>query len=105
MRLLPPKTRRFEHSDPRWRRRATLEYDHFLVESDTKDSDDMQRSRFNEEQIVAVLKEQEGEISTAEACRRDGISSATFYKWKSKFGRLEVFEARRLRSLKEETPG
>ena len=62
----------------------------------------MKRSRFNEEQIIAILKEQEGGMPTAEVCRRHGISSATFYKWKSKFGGLEVSEARRLRSLGEE---
>jgi putative transposase len=48
------------------------------------------------------LKEQEGGMPTAEVCRRHGISSATFYKWKSKFGGLDVSEARRLRSLEEE---
>ena len=62
----------------------------------------MKRSRFNEEQIIAVLKEQEAGMATAEVCRRHGISSATFYKWKSKFGGLDVSEARRLRSLEEE---
>ena len=62
----------------------------------------MKRSRFNEEQIIAILKEQEGGMPTAEVCRRYGISSATFYKWKSKFGGLEVSEARRLRTLEEE---
>ena len=50
----------------------------------------MKRSRFNEEQIIAVLKEQEAGMPTAEVCRRHGISSATFYKWKSMFGGLEV---------------
>ena len=48
----------------------------------------MKRSRFNEEQIIAILKEQEAGMATAEVCRRHGISSATFYKWKSKFGGL-----------------
>ena len=62
----------------------------------------MKRSRFNEEQIIAILKEQEAGMPTAEVCRRHGISSATFYKWKSKFGGLDVSEARRLRSLEEE---
>lgn len=46
----------------------------------------MKRSRFNEEQIIGILKEQEAEMATAEVCRRHGISSATFYKWTSKFG-------------------
>ena len=62
----------------------------------------MKLSRFSEEQIIAVLKEQEAGMPTAEVCRRHGISSATFYKWKSKFGGLDVSEARRLRSLEEE---
>jgi putative transposase len=61
----------------------------------------MKRSRFNEEQIIAILKEQEAGMATAEVCRHHGISSATFYKWKSKFGGLDVSEARRLRSLEE----
>jgi putative transposase len=60
----------------------------------------MKRSRFNEEQIIAILKEQEAGMATAEVCRRHVISSATFYKWK--FGGLEVSEARWLRSLEEE---
>jgi putative transposase len=50
----------------------------------------MKRSRFSEEQIIAVLKEQEAGMPTAEVCRRHGISSATFCKWKSMFGGLEV---------------
>lgn len=62
----------------------------------------MKRSRFNEEQIIAILKEQEAGMATAEVCRRHGISSATFYKWKAKFGGLDVSEARRLRSFEEE---
>lgn len=62
----------------------------------------MKRSRFSEEQIIAILKEQEAGMVTADVCRRHGISSATFYKWKSKYGGLEVSEARRLRALEEE---
>ena len=62
----------------------------------------MKRSRFSEEQIIAVLKEQEAGIPTAEVCRRLGISSATFYNWKSKYGGLEVSDARRLRQLEQE---
>ncbi|MBW4332389.1 IS3 family transposase [Stakelama sp. CBK3Z-3] len=62
----------------------------------------MKRSRFSEEQIIAVLKEQEAGMPTADVCRRHGISSATFYKWKSKYGGLEVSEARRLRQLEQE---
>lgn len=62
----------------------------------------MKRSRFNEEQIIAILKEQEAGMATAEVCRRHGISSATFYKWKAKFGGLEVSDARRLKALEDE---
>ena len=62
----------------------------------------MKRSRFTEEQIIALLREQEAGVSTAEVCRKHGVSSATFYKWKSKFGGLEVSAAKRLRALEEE---
>ena len=62
----------------------------------------MRSSRFSEEQIIAILKEQEAGMPTAEVCRRHGISGATFYKYKAKYGGLEVSEARRLRALEEE---
>jgi putative transposase len=62
----------------------------------------MKGSRFSEEQIIAILKEQEAGMVTADVCRRHGISSATFYKYKAKFGGLEVSEARRLRALEDE---
>ena len=62
----------------------------------------MKRSRFNEEQIIAILKEQEAGLSTADLCRKHGISSATFYKWKAKYGGLEVSDARRLKVLEDE---
>ena len=62
----------------------------------------MKTGRFSEEQIIGILKEQESGMSTAEVCRRHGISSATFYKWKAKFGGLEVSDARRLKQLEDE---
>lgn len=62
----------------------------------------MKRSRFSEEQIVSILKEQEAGVATAEVCRKHGVSSATFYKWKSKYGGLEVSEAKRLKTLEDE---
>lgn len=62
----------------------------------------MKRSRFSEEQIIGILKEQEAGMAMAEVCRRHGISPATFYKWKSKFGGMEVSEAKRLRALEDE---
>ena len=62
----------------------------------------MKRSRFNEEQIIGVLKEAEAGSKVSELCRRHGISDATFYTWRSKYGGLEVSEMRRLRQLEEE---
>jgi len=62
----------------------------------------MKRSRFTEEQIIAVLKEHELGAKTADLCRKHGISEATFYNWKSKYGGMEVSEARRLKALETE---
>jgi putative transposase len=62
----------------------------------------MKRSRFREEQIIAILKEQEAGAKTLDVCRRHGISDATFYKWKAKYGGLEVSEAKRLKALEDE---
>ena len=62
----------------------------------------MKRSRFTDEQIIAIVKEQEAGAKTADVCRRHGISDATFYKWKSKYGGLEVSEAKRLKALEDE---
>jgi putative transposase len=62
----------------------------------------MKGSRFKEEQIIAILREQEAGAKTAEVCRKHGISSATFFKWKSKYGGLEVSDARRLKAVEDE---
>ena len=62
----------------------------------------MKRSRFTEEQIIGMLKEQEAGLPTAEVCRKHGISSATFYKYKAKYGGLEVSDARKLKALADE---
>ncbi len=60
------------------------------------------KKRFTEEQIIKILKEQEAGLGTGDVCRKHGISSATFYNWKSKYGGMEVSEARRLRALEAE---
>ena len=62
----------------------------------------MKRARFSEEQIIGILKEAESGTKVAELCRRHGISDATFYTWRSKYGGLEISEMRRLRQLEEE---
>ena len=62
----------------------------------------MKKGRFTEEQIIGILREQEAGSATADVCRKHGVSSATFYKWKAKYGGLEVSEAKRLRSLEDE---
>jgi putative transposase len=62
----------------------------------------MKRSRFSEERIIGVLKEHQAGMSAADLCRRHGISDATFYKWRSKYGGMEVSDARKLKALEEE---
>ena len=62
----------------------------------------MRKSRFSEEQIIAVVKESEAGVETGELFRRHGITRACFYRWKSKFGGMELSEAKRLRALEEE---
>ena len=62
----------------------------------------MKRKLFTEEQIIGILKEQEVGAKTADLCRKHGISEASFYNWKAKFGGLEVSEAKRLKGLESE---
>jgi putative transposase len=62
----------------------------------------MKKSRYSEGQIIAVLKEHQAGVPVSELCRKHGISDATFYNWRSRYGGMEVSDARRLKSLEEE---
>ncbi len=62
----------------------------------------MKRSRFTEEQIIGILREQETGVAVVDLCRKHGLSSPTFYKWKARFGGMDVSEARRLKALEDE---
>jgi len=62
----------------------------------------MKRSRFSEEQIIGILKEHQAGLNAADLCRKHGVSEPTFYKWRSKYGGMEVSDAKRLKALEEE---
>jgi putative transposase len=62
----------------------------------------MRKSRFNEAQIIAILREQEAGSATAEVCRRHGVSEQTFYRWKAKYGGMQASDAQKLKTLEDE---
>ena len=64
----------------------------------------MKRSRYSEEQIIGILKEHQAGVSAADLCRKHGISDTTFYKWRSKYGGMDVSDAKKLKALEEENP-
>jgi putative transposase len=67
-----------------------------------REDQNMKRSRFAEEQIIGILKEHEAGVSVADLCRKHGVSDASIYKWKAKFGGMDVSEAKKLRALEDE---
>ena len=62
----------------------------------------MRRSKYSEEQVIGILREHDAGLSTAEICRKYGVSNATFYKWRGKYGGMEVSDARKLKALEDE---
>ena len=62
----------------------------------------MKRSRFSEEQVIGILKEHQSGATAADLCRKHGVSDATFYKWRSKYGGMEVSDAKKLKALEAE---
>jgi putative transposase len=62
----------------------------------------MKRKRFSEEQIIGILKEHEAGIAVSDLCRKHGVSDASIYKWKARYGGLDVSEAKRLKQLEDE---
>jgi putative transposase len=62
----------------------------------------MRRSRYTEEQIIGILKQHQAGLGAKELCRKHGISDATFYKWRSKYGGMDVSDAKKLRALEDE---
>ena len=67
-----------------------------------REDQDMKRSRFSEEQIIGILKEHEAGVSVADLCRKHGVSDASIYNWKARFGGMDVSEARRLKTPEDE---
>ena len=95
-------TRSFVSGCVSWRRYAGALAIAVCFSSVTLRETEMKQSRFTEERIIAILREHEAGSKTGDVCRKHGVSSATFYKWKAKYGGLDVSDARRLRALEDE---